>query len=371
MLSPTEQLRYDRHLRLEGFGLAAQQCLKAARVLVVGAGGLGCPALQYLAAAGVGTIGIVDGDTISVSNLQRQPLYTPADIGKSKAMVAAIRLKAFNPLIHYQVHNCFLTVENALELLAGYDLIIDGSDSFATRYLVNDACVMLDKPFVYGAIHRFEGQIAVFNYQGSATYRCLFPDPPLPQDMPPCSEVGVLGVLPALVGSWQAAEAIKLLTGVGSPLINTLLCVDLLSNHIQQYQIQPQAANRQITHLQHLAYDCQLLVRSISPADFLCWQAEHKSFHLLDVRTPSEYQQHNIGGVLCPLSELPGCFVPPSNTRAVVLLCQSGKRAAQAALLLQNRYPEYDFRVLDGGLNALLAYNNQPRHDNTAQQGQH
>ncbi|WP_038031451.1 HesA/MoeB/ThiF family protein [Thermonema rossianum] len=357
MLSTEENLRYDRHLRLQGFGLDAQLRLKQAKVLVVGAGGLGCPVLQYLAAAGVGTLGIVDGDTVSLSNLQRQPLYTPADIGKNKAETAAERLKAFNPLIAYEVYPFFLTADNAIDLIARFDVVVDGSDSFATRYLVNDACVIAQKPLVYGAVFRFEGQVAVFNYKGSATYRCLFPEPPLPHEMPACSEAGVLGILPGIVGMWQANEVIKLLTGIGQPLVNTLMTLDLLTNQTNCFRFYANPENLQLDRIRPVEWACSAdTVRTLKAEDFLRWQAEQKPFALLDVRTEEEYAQENIGGSLCPLSQVEQQFVPPAHTQTVVVLCQGGVRARQAAARLQQLYPQHEFWVLEGGLNALRQY---------------
>jgi adenylyltransferase/sulfurtransferase len=359
MLSTEENLRYDRHLRLQGFGLDAQLRLKQAKVLVVGAGGLGCPVLQYLAAAGVGNIGVVDGDTVSLSNLQRQPLYTPTDIGRNKAETAVERLKAFNPLVAYKAYPFFLTAENAVELIARFDVVVDGSDSFATRYLVNDACVIARRPLVYGAVFRFEGQVAVLNYQGSATYRCLFPEPPLPHQMPACSEAGVLGVLPGVVGLWQATEVIKLLTGIGKPLVNTLMTIDLLHNRTETFHFYPNPDNLNIDAIRPIEWTCSAeTVRILKVEDFLKWQAEHKPFALLDVRTEEEYAQENIGGVLCPLSEMEQRFAPPAHTQTLVVLCQGGVRARQAAARLQQRYPQYEFWVLEGGLNALRRYRN-------------
>ena len=222
-LLPAEISRYRRHLSLEGFGPAAQERLKSSCALVIGAGGLGCPALLYLAAAGVGRIVIVDDDRVDASNLQRQVLFETADQGVLKAEAAARRLRSLNPLIAIEPRAERLTRNNALALVRDCDVVIDGSDNFATRYLVNDACVLADRPLVYGAIQGFEGQLSVFNWKGGPTYRCLFPEPPPPGSVPTCSEAGVLGVLPGLIGTAQAAEAIKILAGIGEPLSGRLL----------------------------------------------------------------------------------------------------------------------------------------------------
>src|SRR5882724_2373410 len=220
--SPDELARYQRQLSLAGFGPEAQAKLKHGRVLVIGAGGLGCPALLYLAAAGVGRITLIDGDRVDVSNLHRQVLYTEADAGELKAVVAARRLRALNPQIAVEPRAERFTRANALELVRACDVVVDGSDNFGTRYLVNDACVLADRPFVYGAVQGFEGQASVFNWRGSPTYRCLFPEPPEPGTVPNCAEAGVLGVLPGLIGLLQATETIKLLTGIGEPLAGKL-----------------------------------------------------------------------------------------------------------------------------------------------------
>jgi sulfur-carrier protein adenylyltransferase/sulfurtransferase len=228
-LTPEEIARYERHLALPGFGPAAQEKLKSASVLVIGAGGLGCPALLYLAAAGVGRIAIVDPDTVDLSNLQRQVLYTAADVGAGKAETAALRLRAMNPLIRIDAHGVRFSRANALELVRSCDLVVDGSDNFATRYLVNDACVIAGRPFVYGAIQGFEGQVSVFNWRGGPTYRCLFPEPPEPGSVPSCAEAGVLGAVTGLIGAAQACEAIKVLAGVGQPLSGRLLVWNTLT----------------------------------------------------------------------------------------------------------------------------------------------
>src|SRR5687767_8417729 len=226
-LTSEELQRYSRHLSLQNFGMANQLKLKNAKVLVVGAGGLGCPALLYLTAAGVGTIGIADFDSIDISNLQRQVLYTTSDVGKKKAEVAARRLRELNPLISFQLHTQQIKATNALGIIASYDVVLDGTDNFPTRYLLNDACVLLNKPLVYGSILRFEGQVAVFNYpiskSYSANYRDLFPEPPPPEVVPDCEQAGVLGVLPGIIGSMQANEVIKIVTGIGEPLAGKLL----------------------------------------------------------------------------------------------------------------------------------------------------
>jgi sulfur-carrier protein adenylyltransferase/sulfurtransferase len=233
-LTAEEYKRYSRHLVLADLGMAGQLKLKQARVLVVGAGGLGSPVLLYLAAAGVGCIGIADHDVLDLSNLQRQVLYSVQDIGEPKALAARRKLEGLNPLISFKTHVSKISSKNALEIIRGYDVVVDGTDNFATRYLLNDACILLDRPLVYGSILKFEGQVAVFNYlkkngERSTNYRDLFPEPPSPESVPNCEQAGVLGVLPGIIGSMQASEAIKIITGIGQPLADKLLIFDSLS----------------------------------------------------------------------------------------------------------------------------------------------
>lgn len=248
-LSKPELARYQRHLVLPSFGLAGQEKLKRGSVLVIGAGGLGCPALLYLAAAGVGRIVLVDFDRVDVSNLQRQVLYTSEDEGQPKAEAAARRLRALNPFIAIEPHVARFTRDNALDLVRSVDVVLDGSDNFGTRYLVNDACVLADRPLVYGAIQAFEGQLSVFNYRGGPTYRCLFPEPPEPGTVQNCAEAGVLGVLPGLIGTAQASEVIKLLAGLGEPLSGRLLLWDALSMQSQTVALKADPRSREIREL--------------------------------------------------------------------------------------------------------------------------
>ncbi|MFA6961621.1 MAG: HesA/MoeB/ThiF family protein [Opitutaceae bacterium] len=247
--SSDELARYQRHLSLSGFGPEAQAKLQAARVLVIGAGGLGCPILLYLAAAGVGQLTVIDADTVDVSNLQRQVLFTTEDAGKPKAEVAERRLSALNPCITITPIVARLTRSNAIELISVHDVVVDGSDNFATRYLVNDACVLAGKPLIYGAIQGFEGQASVFNFKGGPTYRCLFPEPPAAGTVPNCSEAGVLGVLPGLIGTVQATETIKVITGIGEPLSGRLLLWNSLAMTSRTLRFSAEPASRAITEL--------------------------------------------------------------------------------------------------------------------------
>jgi len=236
-LTPEEKYRYSRHLLLEEVGLEGQEKLKEAKVLVIGAGGLGCPVLLYLAAAGVGTIGVIDFDTIDASNLQRQTLFSTDDVGRSKAEVAKEKLNANNPFINVIAYNEELTNKNSLEIFSAFDIIVDGTDNFHTRYMVNDACLIANKPFVYGAIHKFEGQVSVFNYQEGPTYRCLFPNPPEAGSIPSCSEVGVVGILPGIIGTQQANQVIKIILQIGQVLSGRLMIYNALQSSFMEIEI--------------------------------------------------------------------------------------------------------------------------------------
>ncbi|MCC3151769.1 molybdopterin-synthase adenylyltransferase MoeB [Hymenobacter sp. BT770] len=341
--SAAETNRYSRHLLLPEIGLAGQLKLKAAKVLVVGCGGLGCPVLQYLAAAGVGTLGLLDFDTVDDSNLQRQVLYATADVGRPKAVVAAEKLAAQNPFIELRTHQLHLSADNALGLFADYDLVVDCSDNFATRYLVNDACVILGKPLVFGAIFKFEGQVSVFNYENGPTYRCLYPEPPAPGDAPSCAEIGVLGVLPGLVGTLQAAEALKIILELGEVLSGRLLMVDALGMQFQTIRFRAVAANQQLTALapDYAAFcgEAPMVAApgrapEISADELKAWQQSGRSLQLLDVREPHEHAQRNIGGQLLPLGQLADKLAEIAADTPVVVHCASGIRSQKAAQLL-------------------------------------
>ena len=349
-LSAAETNRYSRHLLLPEIGTVGQQRLKAARVLVVGCGGLGCPVLQYLAAAGVGTLGLLDSDRVDDSNLQRQVLYATADVGRPKAVAAAEKLRAQNPFIELRSHQLHLSAANALALFADYDLVVDCSDNFATRYLVNDACVVLGKPLVFGAIFKFEGQVSVFNYRGGPTYRCLYPQPPAPGEAPSCAEIGVLGVLPGLVGTMQATEALKIILALGEVLSGRLLLVDALAMCFQTMRFNAVAANQQLTALApDYAAFCGELPAETAPArapeisaeELKEWQQSGRPLQLLDVREPHEYARRNIGGQPIPLAQLPGQLAHLRPGVPVVVHCASGVRSQKAAqLLLARGFPE-------------------------------
>ena len=339
--------RYQRQILLKEFGEAGQQKLLDAKVLVVGAGGLGCPVLQYLAAAGVGTIGIIDDDIVALHNLHRQPLYTMADIGSQKAERATAALRALNPEITILCFSERLTVVNALEMMRPFDIVIDGTDNFSTRYMINDACVLLDKLLVYGAISQFEGQVAVFNYHlpgddKPVNYRDLFPQPPQDDEVLNCAQAGVLGVLPGIIGTMMANEAIKLITGIGQPLINRLLTYNALNNQLYELRLSAREGTRSLIpadeiSFQQMDYDwlcnSSLSVNEINSAAF-DKLLESESVDVIDVRelheTPAvnEFYHQRI-----PLKELT-TSVPETKHDTIVVFCQSGKRSKQAAIHL-------------------------------------
>ncbi len=378
--SPDELARYQRHLSLAGFGPAAQEKLKGGSVLVIGAGGLGCPALLYLAAAGVGRIELVDDDHVDVSNLQRQVLYTEADAGQPKAEAAARRLRALNRFIQIVPHAVRFTRNNALELVRGVDVVVDGSDKFGTRYLVNDACVLADRPLVYGAIQGFEGQASVFNWRGGPTYRCLFPEPPEAGTVPNCAEAGVLGALPGLIGTVQALEAIKLLTGIGEPLSGKLLLWDALTMTSRSVRFSADPRSRQITELppegygevcsapaadeaghSHLLHDNWaasggILPEEIEVADFVTALGKGAVPQVIDVREGWERMMGAIEpSVLLPLSELERGQAKVGDldrAKPTVVYCAAGMRSLRAAELLRLRYGFRNVTSLRGGIKA-------------------
>jgi sulfur-carrier protein adenylyltransferase/sulfurtransferase len=360
--SQQELARYARHFALPDFGMEGQIKLKNSRVLVVGAGGLGCPVLLYLAAAGVGHIGIIDGDVVDDSNLQRQVLYTIADVGKPKAVAAKERLLAMNPHINIEVYYEHLTSENALGIISKYDVVADGTDNFPTRYLVNDACVLTGKVNVYASIFRFEGQISVFNLTNSegergVNYRDIFPTPPPAGLIPDCAEGGVLGVLPGIIGSMQASEVIKVLTNIGEPLAGRLFLFDAQTFTAKSLKIKKNLHYQPIEKLIDYEIFCGVKTAStipeISIADFKKMQAENSDFQLIDVREPYEYAVSNIGAILYPLSILPEKTAFLSKEIPIIIHCQSGGRSAKAVAELQKL--GFDNAVsLKGGIKAYL-----------------
>jgi sulfur-carrier protein adenylyltransferase/sulfurtransferase len=354
MLSPQEQARYSKQTILPEIGTEGQEKLLAARVLVIGAGGLGCPVLQYLTAAGVGTIGIADGDNIDISNLQRQVLYTEQEIGQRKVSVAEKKLHALNPNIEITTYPIFIDSSNALDIMRSYDIIVDGSDNFATRYLINDACVILDKPLVSGAIYTFEGQVAVLNYNGGPTYRCIFPEPPQEGESPNCADIGVIATLPGIVGTIQANEVIKMITGVGEVLSGRLLVIDTLTMQSTQFRFKLVEANKQITRLQEVVQNCEVPVKRIDYDELQLMMKNDTSLQLVDVREIEEHAIGNIGGINIPLSQFETGMhlLDPGNT--IVVYCASGTRSKHSAkLLVENGFT----KVLDlkNGINGNIA----------------
>jgi adenylyltransferase/sulfurtransferase len=335
--------RYGRQLLLKQFGETGQQKLLQARVLVVGAGGLGCPALQYLAAAGVGAIGIVDDDIVALSNLHRQVLYTVADIGLPKVERAAFFLQQLNPDIIITSYNERLTTRNALDIIGAFDIIVDGTDNFSTRYMINDACVLLDKPLVYGAVSQFEGQVAVFNHgkpdgRRSVNYRDLFPQPVGDSEVQNCAEAGVLGVLPGIIGTMQANEVIKMITGIGQPLINCLLTYNALSNQVYELELSVRKETESLIPANadlFRATDYNQLCSSAEiDLDKFDQAVEIGGATIIDVREPGEYPLvTEFYHIQIPLSQLREKAASiPGDT--IILFCQSGKRSLQAVQYL-------------------------------------
>jgi molybdopterin/thiamine biosynthesis adenylyltransferase/rhodanese-related sulfurtransferase len=318
--------RYSRQTILPEVGIEGQAKLTNASVLVVGAGGLGCPVLLYLAAAGVGRLGIIDADKVDVTNLQRQVLYITEDEGKSKAETAAKRIQALNPEITIDVHPVWLSKENALNIFSSYDIIVDGSDNFATRYLVNDACVMLGKPLVFGSIFKFEGQVSVFNYKGGPTYRCLFPEPPALGEVPNCSEIGVIGVLPGIIGTLQANEVIKIILEKGEVLSGILYMYDALSNDVQKLKVFKDPIASVVTELGTYEEVCETSP-DIDKKTLEFWKEKNIIFQLIDVRESHEYAQKNIGGELIPMNTIKDNLDRIREDIPVIIHCQMGGRS--------------------------------------------
>ena len=356
--------RYQRQIQLKEIGSVGQNKITQAKVLIIGAGGLGCPALQYLAAAGVGTIGIVDFDVVELSNLQRQILYTVDDIGQSKATTAAKKLEALNPEIKVDTYNFQITNKNALDILENYDLIIDGSDNFATRYLINDACVLLDKPLVYGAVLSFEGQIGVFNLVDKDTnsktnYRDLFPKPPDLDSAISCNDVGVLGVIPGIIGTMQATEALKIIAGIGKPLANKIISYNSLENTFYDFEIVANANSsidypKSKTSFLNYNYDwfcnSNLDVETLSVDEFENLRKQGK-ITIIDVREKGELPVvDEFDFTLIPLSEFENRVSIISTENKIVVFCKSGQRSAKAIQILKDKSPDSKAYNLAGGI---------------------
>jgi molybdopterin/thiamine biosynthesis adenylyltransferase/rhodanese-related sulfurtransferase len=379
-LTPEQFERYRRHLSLPGFGLEGQQKLLDSKVLLIGAGGLGCPLALYLAAAGVGCIGLVDDDVVDASNLQRQILYSTVDIGRPKVEVARERILALNPDVRVQLHRVRLDSSNAMQLFESYDVIVDGTDNFPTRYLSNDACVLLGKPNVYGSISRFEGQATVFDARTGPCYRCLYPAPPPPGAAPSCEEGGVLGVLPGMIAMLQATETVKLLAGIGSSLVGRLLLYDALSLEFSEFKLRkdpkcPVCGDRPtVTELIDYAGFCGLperagetsALRVAAASEVHARRQRGEDLLLLDVRDRDEYELSRIeGSTLIPASELESRLqeIAEHRGRPVVVYCHHGPRSRRAGeLLLEKGFAQVE--EMAGGIEAwsVTVDSNVPRY---------
>ena len=360
-LSQSEQTRYSRHLSLPEVGLDGQKLLKASRILVVGMGGLGSPACMYLAAAGVGTLGLVDFDNVELSNLQRQILHSTADVGSPKLNSAERRLAEINPETKIVTHEERLTAKNALAIISNYDIVIDGTDNFSTRYLINDACVLLKRINVYGSIYRFEGQASVFAPGTGPCYRCLFPDPPPPDAVPNCAEGGVLGVMAGTIGVLQSTEAIKCVLGLGNTLVGRLLLYDALAMRFDILKISRKSSCAvcgdapTITELTETRYQCGPLTADHDQSQISAKDLQERLLRstpvvIIDVRNEDEFKLNRIeGSLLIPLSELPQRIDELDPASEIVVYCQSGARSAQAMRLLKTNSFN-NVKSLSGGL---------------------
>jgi adenylyltransferase/sulfurtransferase len=334
-------------------GLEGQQKLSQAKVLIIGCGGLGGPVLSYLAAAGVGTIGLIEFDTVSLSNLHRQVIFETKDIGQQKIEIAKQRIQALNPNLTVLSYNTQLTTKNALEIFSEFDLIVDGSDNFPTRYLVNDACEILNKPYVYGAIHQFEGQVSVFNYKGSCTYRDLYNTPPDPETAPNCAVGGVLGPIAGVIGSLQALEAIKIICDIESPLLNEILVVEFQSMVFRKFKLTKNSERPKITALIDYEAFCSSKVKdnfALTKDEFNALEKEN--IQLIDIREPYEHEEFNIGGENIPMDDLEKEDIQANVT--TILYCTSGIRSKTLATKLRKSLPTADIRYLDCSLEEFI-----------------
>ena len=368
-----ELARYSRHVTIPEFGRGGQERLKRSKVLVIGTGGLGAPALQYLAAAGIGEIGIVDFDRVEDSNLQRQVLFGTEDIGRPKTAVAKEKLQNLNPYVTIHIHETQLTSENALEIFQGYDIVADGTDNFPTRYLVNDASVFAGIPNVYASIFRFEGQASVFNYTDEngvtgPNYRDLYPSPPPPGLVPSCAEGGVLGVLPGIIGSIQATEVVKILSGAGEPLSGRFFIFDALNFETRTLKVEKDRNNpltgdnptqtglidyEQFCGINPEPEEATADFAEITPQELASWQDRGEDYKLIDVREPHEYEIANLNGELIPVGQVEERTDQIPTDKKVVVHCRSGKRSGDAIKKLQDQYGYQNLYNLKGG---ILAY---------------
>lgn len=344
--------RYNRHIVLSEIGQAGQDKISNAKVLVIGAGGLGCPILQYLTAAGVGKIGIIDFDVVELSNLQRQVLFGTSSLGKNKALAAKERLEDINDEILIVAYTEKLTHQNAIDLFNQYDIIVDGTDNFETRYLINDASIITNTPLVFGAIYKFEGQVSVFNYKNGPSYRCLFPNPPEKGSVPNCSEIGVLGVLPGIIGSMQANEVLKIILGIGTTLSGKLFCYNALTSHTSTIRVKKNEAifqsvlkDKNNFHKAKVDFNCQVEVVTASIEDFL----SEENVQYIDVREVYEQPEIvslDIGRI--PLSQLENRINEIDSIKKKAIFCQSGIRSKTAVELLQERNIQNCFSIIEG-----------------------
>ena len=363
MLSSSEKNRYQKHLLLPQIGLEGQLKLKNAKVLVIGAGGLGCPVLLYLSAAGIGKIGILDADSVDMTNLQRQVLYKVEDIGNPKANTAASHLAKMNDTIEYDAVKQNLRPENAETFIKNYDIIVDCTDNFTARYLINDYCVKLNKPFVYGAIHQFEGQVSVFNFKDAngnlgPTYRCLFPEQPSDLDISNCSTIGVLGIFPVMLGMFQANEVIKMITGIGTILNGQLLMIDLLENTSQKIKVKRKknaeelifpAGEKTSQYIENQEFNQEMTVQEL----FEKIKKKEEDIFILDVRNLNEYETCRIAGsVLIPMSNIPTNIKHIPKDKTVIIYCHHGFRSASVIEYLSQNHGFMNLQNLTGGINA-------------------
>ena len=349
MLDRQELKRYSRQIILPELGLAGQEKLKKARVLMVGAGGLGCPVLQYLVAAGIGFIGIVDDDTVDETNLHRQILYSAEDIGKNKAQVAVDKLSVLNPHVKLSAYPVRLTMHNAHHLFRAYDLVIDGSDNFPTRYLVNDTCVALGLPLIFGSLFKFEGQVSVFNYRGGPDYRSIFPEAPGINEMPNCAEIGVIGVLPGIIGTYMANEAIKVICEIGEVLSGKLLCINALDGTSTVFKLTNNRHESDQNKHSQQAEITNNIGDEITTEELIDLQNNKTDdVYLVDVRENYEFEDYNIGGINIPLYELQYRINELPADKKIIFYCQTGQRSKMAVQILKEIFKGKIYTLKNG-----------------------
>jgi adenylyltransferase/sulfurtransferase len=358
VLEQSEISRYARHLNLPGIGMKGQEKLKNGSVLIVGCGGLGVPAMQYLAAAGLGRIGLIDGDSVDVSNLQRQVIYKSDEQGQKKATLAAQKLAALNPEIEIEVYDEFLSVHNALRIIENYDIVVDATDNIPARYLINDACVILAKAMVYGSVYRYEGLVSVFNAlsgeKRGPDYRDLYPDPPHPESVPSCEEGGVLGVLPGIIGSIQALEVIKMIVGLPGVLSGKLLLFDALTTQTRIINVRKLEKRKEIKGLIDYEEFCnpalETEVNELEPHELQKMIEEGADIQLIDVREKYEYDLGNIGGISMPLSDFENQMLRLKSNSRIVFYCRKGERSKKAISMALKSFPMQNLYHLKGGI---------------------